>query len=34
VGVTPFFLVMCLGIALVMAFPALAVWLPNTMRGN
>jgi len=34
VGVTPFFLVMCLGIALVMLFPALAVWLPNTMRGN
>jgi tripartite ATP-independent transporter DctM subunit len=34
VGVTPFFLVMCLGIALVMVFPALAVWLPNTMRGN
>jgi len=32
--VTPFFLVMCLGIALVMLFPALAVWLPNTMRGN
>jgi tripartite ATP-independent transporter DctM subunit len=34
VGVTPFFLIMCLGIALVMLFPALAVWLPNTMRGN
>lgn len=34
VGVTPFLLVMCLGIALVMAFPAFAVWLPNTMRGN
>ena len=33
-GVTPFFLIMMLGIALVIAFPALAVWLPNTMRGT
>jgi tripartite ATP-independent transporter DctM subunit len=34
VGVTPFFLLMMLGIALVIAFPELAVWLPNTMRGR
>jgi tripartite ATP-independent transporter DctM subunit len=33
-GVTPFFVLMMLGIALVVAFPQLAVWLPNTMRGN
>ena len=33
-GVTPFFVLMMLGIALVIAFPQLAVWLPNTMRGN
>jgi TRAP-type C4-dicarboxylate transport system permease large subunit len=34
VGVMPFFLVYILGIALVMAFPALATWLPTTMRGE
>jgi C4-dicarboxylate transporter DctM subunit len=34
VGVLPFFLVYILGIALVMAFPQIAVWLPTTMRGN
>jgi C4-dicarboxylate transporter DctM subunit len=33
-GVTPFFLLMMLGIAFVIAFPQLAVWLPNTMKGN
>ena len=33
-GVTPFFVIMMLGIVLVIAFPQLAVWLPNTMRGN
>jgi TRAP-type C4-dicarboxylate transport system permease large subunit len=33
-GVTPFFLLMMLGIALVIAFPSLAVWLPETMRGK
>jgi TRAP-type C4-dicarboxylate transport system permease large subunit len=33
-GVTPFFVLMMLGIALVIAFPQLAVWLPNTMRGQ
>ena len=36
-GVTPFFVLfvlMMLGIMLVIAFPQLAVWLPNTMRGN
>ncbi len=33
-GVTPFFVLMMLGIVLVIAFPQLAVWLPNTMRGN
>lgn len=32
-GVTPFFVIMMLGIGLVMLFPGLAVWLPNTMRG-
>jgi TRAP-type C4-dicarboxylate transport system permease large subunit len=34
IGVTPFFLVYILGIALVMVFPELALWLPRTMRGN
>ena len=34
VGVMPFFALMMLGIALVIAFPQLAVWLPNTMRGQ
>jgi TRAP-type C4-dicarboxylate transport system permease large subunit len=34
VGVMPFFALMMLGIALVIAFPQLAVWLPNTMRGK
>jgi tripartite ATP-independent transporter DctM subunit len=33
-GVTPFFLLMMLGIALVIVFPPIAVWLPNTMWGN
>jgi tripartite ATP-independent transporter DctM subunit len=33
-GVTPFFLIMALGILLVILYPPLAVWLPNTMRGN
>jgi TRAP-type mannitol/chloroaromatic compound transport system permease large subunit len=33
-GVTPFFALMMLGIVLVIAFPELAVWLPNTMRGK
>jgi C4-dicarboxylate transporter, DctM subunit len=33
-GVTPFFLLMMLGIAFVIAFPQVAVWLPNTMKGN
>jgi len=33
-GVTPFFFLMMLGIVLVIAFPELAVWLPNTMRGK
>ncbi len=33
-GVTPFFVLMMLGIVLVIAFPELAVWLPNTMRGK
>jgi C4-dicarboxylate transporter, DctM subunit len=33
-GVTPFFLLMALGILLVILFPALAVWLPTTMKGN
>ena len=34
VGVTPFFLLMMLGIVLVIAFPGLATWLPETMRGR
>jgi tripartite ATP-independent transporter DctM subunit len=34
VGVMPFFVLMMLGIALVIAFPQIAVWLPNTMWGN
>jgi tripartite ATP-independent transporter DctM subunit len=34
VGVLPFFGLMMLGIALVIAFPELAVWLPNPMRGK
>jgi len=33
-GVTPFFLIMALGILFVILYPPLAVWLPNTMRGN
>jgi tripartite ATP-independent transporter DctM subunit len=33
-GVTPFFLIMMLGIVLVVLFPQLAVWLPTTMRGQ
>jgi TRAP-type C4-dicarboxylate transport system permease large subunit len=33
-GVTPFFLIMALGILLVILYPQLAVWLPNTMRGR
>ena len=33
-GVTPFFLIMALGILFVILFPQLAVWLPNTMKGN
>ena len=32
--VSAFFLVYILGIALVMAFPQLALWLPMTMRGS
>jgi tripartite ATP-independent transporter DctM subunit len=32
-GVTPFFLIMALGILLVILYPQIAVWLPNTMRG-
>jgi tripartite ATP-independent transporter DctM subunit len=31
-GLTPFWLTLCLAIALVIAFPALATWLPNAMR--
>jgi TRAP-type C4-dicarboxylate transport system permease large subunit len=34
VGVLPFFIVYIIGIALVMVFPQIAVWLPTTMRGN
>jgi C4-dicarboxylate transporter DctM subunit len=34
VGVLPFFAVYVLGIALVMLFPQIALWLPTTMRGN
>src|SRR5262245_48958221 len=33
-GVTPFFLIMVLGILLVILSPQIAVWLPNTMRGT
>jgi TRAP-type C4-dicarboxylate transport system permease large subunit len=33
-GVTPFFLIMALGILLVILYPPLAVWLPTTMKGN
>ncbi len=33
-GVIPFFLLMSLGIVLVIAFPQIALWLPNTMMGN
>ncbi|MGH7321596.1 MAG: TRAP transporter large permease [Candidatus Rokuibacteriota bacterium] len=34
VGVMPFFVIMMLGIALVVAFPQIAVWLPTTMKGK
>jgi tripartite ATP-independent transporter DctM subunit len=34
VGVLPFFVVMMAAIGLVILFPQIAVWLPNTMRGS
>ena len=34
VGVLPFFLMMLVGIALVVAFPQIALWLPTTMKGK
>ena len=33
-SITPFVLVMCLGIALVMAFPQIALWLPQRYYGG
>jgi len=34
VGVLPFFLMMLAGIALIVAFPQIALWLPTTMKGG
>lgn len=34
VGVLPFFLMMLGAIALLVAFPQIALWLPTTMKGN
>ncbi|MBI4587348.1 MAG: TRAP transporter large permease subunit [Candidatus Rokubacteria bacterium] len=34
IGVLPFFLMMLVGIALLVAFPQIALWLPTTMKGN
>ncbi|WP_052668699.1 TRAP transporter large permease [Nitriliruptor alkaliphilus] len=31
-GLTPFWFTLCIAIALVIAFPAIATWLPNAMR--
>jgi TRAP-type mannitol/chloroaromatic compound transport system permease large subunit len=32
--IVPFVLVMCLGLALVMIFPQIALWLPNLYYGK
>ena len=34
IGVTPFLLIMALGILLVILYPPLAVWLPTAIKGN
>jgi len=33
-GVLPFFLMMLMGIALIILFPQIALWLPTTMKGS
>lgn len=33
-SIIPFVLMMCLGLALVMLFPQIALWLPNLYYGN
>jgi TRAP-type mannitol/chloroaromatic compound transport system permease large subunit len=33
-SIVPFVLVMCLGLALVMRFPEIALWLPNQYYGK
>ncbi len=33
-SIVPFVLVMCLGLALVMIFPQIALWLPNLYYGK
>jgi TRAP-type mannitol/chloroaromatic compound transport system permease large subunit len=33
-SIIPFVLVMCLGLAIVMAFPEIALWLPNLHYGK
>jgi TRAP-type mannitol/chloroaromatic compound transport system permease large subunit len=33
-SIIPFVLVMCLGLAIVMAFPQIALWLPNQYYGK
>jgi TRAP-type mannitol/chloroaromatic compound transport system permease large subunit len=33
-SIVPFVLVMCLGLALVMIFPQIALWLPNHFYGK
>ena len=34
IGVLPFFLMMLVGIALIILFPQIALWLPTTMKGS
>jgi TRAP-type mannitol/chloroaromatic compound transport system permease large subunit len=33
-SIVPFVLVMCFGLALVMIFPEIALWLPNQFYGK
>ncbi|MDH3412586.1 MAG: TRAP transporter large permease subunit, partial [Gammaproteobacteria bacterium] len=33
-SIIPFVMVMCLGLAIVMAFPDIALWLPNHFYGK
>jgi TRAP-type mannitol/chloroaromatic compound transport system permease large subunit len=33
-SITPFVIVMILGLAIIMVFPEIALWLPNTVYGK